>query len=220
MLAMAVSGLVMTSCEKSDNNPGTASSGSGDLTMKALMDPAIQAALAKSMAAHFQVPSNAKGTKFIAPFFLSDGFGIIKDLVLDTTGPFPVIVSGELASFSADLDGNDFYRENNDGTISIHVTDNHAEGAHLNFGTGVENIGEDCNLNMNYTGTPLELCFPDPNGNIICFKIIDISQNPNAISFHGVGKVRVDENSPWLDLSAKWVTTPGGKNNHITLELK
>jgi len=220
VLALAVSGLVMTSCEKSEHNPGEAQNGSGDLTMKALLDPANQEALAKALAAHFQIEATAKGANFITPFFVTDGFGVIKDLVVDTTGPFPIIVSGELGSFSAELDGNDFYRENPDGTVSVHITENHAHGEHLDFGTAVVSKGDDCKLTMNYTGVPMEICFPDPNGNLFCLNLIDLNQNPNAISFHGVGKVQADSISPWLDLSAKVLITPGSTKSLVTMDLK
>ncbi len=210
----------MMSCGKSETLPGgnAGETGNSESLISLLKDPGTNVASAKAIQPYVQKSANAKGSRFIMPFNTSGGCGVIQDLVIDTTGPQPVIVGGELGSFDTDLDGNDYYRENNDGTVSVHVTSNNACGEHFNFGTGEMHFGEKCNLSIKYEGPVVEICFPGPTG-LICFTFIDRDAGKNANSLSGTGMVRLDGTGPDRKLSAKVINSQGGQNN-VTMELK
>jgi hypothetical protein len=220
-LALAVPGMMLMSCEKSQPLPGGAASGDsqGDRLIEVLKNPTANAEFAKAILPYVKVSSVAKGASFIMPLGTGDGFGVLKDLVVDTTGPVPVIVSGEIGNFDAPLDGNDYWRENPDGSVSIHVTSNTAHGEHFDFATGETYTGEKCHLSMNYTGYLMEICFPGgPNGELICFTVFDFSLGKNAVNWTGNGKVSL--NGQARQLSAKVVLPQGGTHTNVSLELK
>jgi hypothetical protein len=146
--------------------------------------------------------SNARGSsnggQFIVPFFTGESQGV---------GKFDFnTFSLELASFTAELKGSDFYRKNPDGTVTVHVNSNAALAeyfANLFDPEALYLSGNRGHLEVTYTGEVVEL-FPG-------FSIID-TQNPGrAYSFHGNGKVGENGTAPWKNLIARGVITPSGQ---------
>jgi hypothetical protein len=141
---------------------------------------------------------SSNGAKFIVPFFTGESQGV---------GRFdPSTFSLELASFSADYSGSDFYRRNPDGTISVHVNSKNAMAEYYAnlFDPGALYLyGNRGHLAVTYTGEVVEI-FPG-------FYIIDTENSGRAYSFHGNGKVGENGTAPWHNLLAMGVITPSGQ---------
>lgn len=164
-------------------------------------------AIAKALKTYFEekniISSSARassnGAQFIVPFFTSEGMGI---------GNFDFVnFKLELASFSAELSGSDFYRRNPDGTISVHVNSNTALAeyfADLFDPSALFLYGNRAHFDVNYTGEVVEI-FPG-------FSIIDTQNSGRAVTMHGNGNVGPDGASPWKKLAAKVLFTPGGQS--------
>ena len=216
-LALLVPVIMLSACQKTDLQPETSPNSTNQIQSNTYLKlHPILLSLQEYIASN----PNDRGATFIPPFVTGDGFGIAKDVVLDFSGPFPVFVSGELGFFNTDLDANDFYRENPDGTVSVHINSTNAEMLHVNFSTGDEHMGSGGKMNMNYTGDVVEFSFPDPNGDPVVIKFIDIANNPNAITWNGVGKVKKDGLGQSKLLKAHLNVTPGGAYANATLTLK
>jgi hypothetical protein len=151
--------------------------------------------------------SNGNGAQFTVPFFSGESQGI---------GKFDFAnFRLELASFSAELTSNDFYRKNLDGTYSVHVSSNNALAEYFEnlFDPAATYLyGNGANFSADYTGNLIEFPFYDANGNLIfVFRFIDTEGSRRAVSVHGIGNVGPDGMAPWKKLSFKAVVTPGGQ---------
>jgi hypothetical protein len=149
---------------------------------------------------------NGKGSEFIAPF--SDGAGYGFGSFDFATGDYKGVY------FQASLDDKDFYRENPDGTITVHVnsTDAYAEYFDGNWFTGETRMylyGESAHFNVNYTGRIYEFSFVDQNGETIVIKFFS-SDDSKAVVYQGNGKVGVDGKAPWQMLTMKVLTPASG----------
>ena len=161
------------------------------------------------------VVSNAKssGAHFIAPFFSSAGEGVI-DFNWDT-GDF------QMAFFSGELSESDFYRENPDGTVTVHVNMNSAFAEYIkgNFFTGpsagdIYLYGNNAHYSATYTGPVVEQKFYDEDGNLIfSWKYIDTYTNTvRGYNIKGNGKVGENGVAPLKNLSMKVVQTSSGQS--------
>jgi hypothetical protein len=168
-----------------------------------LSSPENRAAIANALKTYFGKNNSASrvssnGAKFIVPFFTGESQGVAR---FDFS-----TFSLELASFSADYSGSDFYRINPDGTISVHVNSNNALAeyyADLFDPTALYLYGNLGHIEVTYTGEVVEL-FPG-------FYIIDTENSGRAYSFHGNGKVGENGTAPWNNLIAMGVITPTGQ---------
>lgn len=200
-----------TSCEKTITEPTVPFSSTEESIALSLLSPEASAAFAEGLQRYWQLTAenneneegtiSFRGANFITPFFTNEGFVLVKDLAFGSTG----IVSGELAGFSADLDGNDFYRENPDGTVSVHITSNKAYAEHFDFATGVATFGSSGRMTMNYTGEVIEFTVPD-FGTI---RFIDANNSSRSIVWQGTAKVPTEGVGPFLQLKAHLTDGPG-----------
>lgn len=216
-LAFTMACLLFISCQKSGISLETKTT--------FLSSAANRVAFANSLTAHFSQNTdalsrtsgvNSNGAHFIAPFFSSEGTGIF-DFDFST-------FTLRVAYFTAELNGSDFYRENPDGTVSVHINSNTAlaEYAANAFDPNALYLyGTKAHFSANYTGPVVEDAFYDDEGNLIfSYKYIDYYTNPGkAVSFEGNGKVGVNGVAPLNDLSLKIVLTPG-EQNQIDFTLK
>lgn len=219
--AMALSALLFTSCEKAENTaPATAPVSERKMSMKELIaHPQFITAYKQMQDAYVAAHPNSR-VEFIAPFFTADGFGLAQNIEIDWSGPFPVLTAGQFASFFTALDGNDFYRQNNDGTVSVHITSNRAYAEHFDIASLVAKYDESGHITMNYTGPVVSFDITDEFGNVIfTINFIDIGANPNAISFHGNGQVRENGSGPAQNLVGRWVCSPGWTQTNIGFTL-
>jgi len=217
--ALMIPALMLTSCEKSEDT--TPVSSERKMTLQEITSTPQFVEAYNNLKEKFYAQNPDSRVEFIAPFFMGDGFGLSRDLVFDFSGPFPMVVDGESAFFASDLDGNDFYRQNNDGTVSVHVTSNRAYGEYADYGTGELLYSENGHLTMNYTGEVITLTFVDPvTGEVLAtIHLVDISSNPSAISFHGNARVGENGNAPFQNLNSMWVCNPGWTQVNIDFSL-
>jgi hypothetical protein len=220
-MLLTVSVMTLTSCEKAENNLAPAApSAERKMTMQELTSHPQFVQAYKQMEASFRAKNPDARVEFIAPWFSNEGFGLAQNVVLDFSGPWPVITSGQFASFGADLDGNDYYRINNDGTISVHISSNSAYVEHFDIASAVALYDESGNMTINYTGEYVSFDITDEFGNVIfTVNFIDIGSNPKAVSMHGNGKVQENGVGPKQNLVGRWVCNPGWTQTNIGFTL-
>lgn len=149
---------------------------------------------------------NGNGATFVIPEATSASFGIFRDIVFD---PIAMeVVSGQVGGFSAEYGANDFWRENPDGTVSMHIVSNQAMADYTDFGTGETYLGTgNCNFNYTSSWQTLELPFPP-------FQLTMLMLDPdqNAFSIHGQSNVTLNgEPGQKHKLRMKWLMNPGGQ---------
>lgn len=218
-MMLAVSAIVFTSCEKSENTlEPTAPTSERKMNIKELQSNPQFVAAYKKMEDAFLAKNPGSRAEFIAPFFTSSGFGLVKDIVIDWN-TF-TLVEGKFAFFSADHDGNDFYRRNNDGTVSVHVTSNQAYAEHYDVATNALHFTNNGQMSLNYTGEEVSFDITDENGNVLfTIHFIDQYANPNAVSMTGNGRVKLDGTGAAQNLVARLVANPGWTNVNFAIDL-
>jgi hypothetical protein len=171
-----------------------------------------RAAIVKSLKAYVDENSSSiasangsgNGAKFIAPVIIGSGQGIFE---FD-----PETLDFKIASYTAFVGEKDFFRENPDGTITMHLSSKNAlaeymEGNFMEFEPSKYLYGENAHLTVNLTGTVFEFeIFP---GFVIRFLEPD---NSKATVFQGNGKVGENGGAPWQLLTVKMLTTSTGMN--------
>ena len=216
---LVLSATIFTSCEKNESEP-TTPSGERKMTMKEVTSHPQFIQAYKQMEASFRAKNPDARVEFIAPWFTNQGFALSQNLVFDFSGPWPEIVSGQFAGFSAELDGNDYYRVNNDGTVSVKVTSNQAMAEHYDIASGVSLISESAHMTMNYTGPVVSFDITDEFGNVIfTIRFIDMSASPKAVSMHGNGQVQENGTGATQNLVGQWVCNPGWTQANIGFNL-
>lgn len=218
-MMLAATAIIFTSCEKSENALApSAPSAEKKVDIKALQSNKQFITAYKKMEDAFAAENNGSRAEFIAPFFTSSGFGLVKDIVIDWNTW--TITEGKFAFFSADHDGNDFYRRNNDGTISVHVTSNQAYGEHYDVATAALHFTDNGHMNLNYTGEEVSFDITDEEGNVIfTIHFIDQMANPNAVVMSGNGRVKLDGTGAAQNLVARLVANPGWTNVNFAIEM-
>lgn len=173
---------------------------------KASLAESLKVFLEEKSTANASANGNGNGSEFVAPFFDGEGYGI--GSFNFSTGDYKGVY------FEAGLGDKDFYRENPDGTITVHVnsTDAYAEYYDGNFFTGETRMyvyGENAHFNVNYTGSFREFSFVDENGEIVVVKFFS-ADDSKAVVYQGNGKVGVDGKAPWQMLTMKVLTPASG----------
>ena len=206
---LVAAGLMFTACEKSDTQPATAPDNSAGNKMIDLG----QVANYLHAEGYLTNTENGNGAAFIAPWQNGAGFFLLKDLVFDPT--IPAIVDGQIGGFNANYGANDFWRENPDGTITVHLASNAASASYTDFGAGEDYSGTG-NMHVNFTGEVVVIQVPFPP-----FEITFLSLGARgAVDMSGVGKVTLNgEPGEEHNLSAKLHRSPGGQVNN-KLEFK
>lgn len=208
--------LFFTACQEESEEPATATAVNTSFISSAKNRKAFTESFKENFLENtkaLRVASNAKsnGAKFIVPFHsdLFDGIGYVNW----STGDF------EFAFFTGELSGSDFYRENPDGTVTVHVNMNSAFAAYDtgNFFSSEPPLslyGNNAHYSATYTGPVVEQKFYDEEGNLIfSWKYIDVYSNPvRALSIKGNGKVGENGMAPWKNLSMKVVQTSSGQS--------
>jgi hypothetical protein len=204
--------LAFASCQKSELEKDPEPAGEKSI----LSSAENRASIAKSLKTYFdqQSPTKAstdgKGSKFITPFSIGTGQGIFEFN--------PETLDFKMVSFLAYLDDNDFYRENPDGTVSVHINSTDAlaeymEGNFMEMEPSKYLYGENGHLNVNYTGTVFEFPIYDWETGELLFVIKFVSpDNSKATVYNGNGKVSEGEGAPWQMLTMKMLTNSNGTN--------
>ena len=211
---IAIAGITLNSCEKSSTEPVAPANNS--LKRSSIYNQKYFEALPHALAAFKQKQSengNLKsGAVFIPAFVTYDGFGIAQNLTIEIVDGWFTITSGEIAFFFTDLDGNDFYRLNPDGTVSVHISSNNAYADYANFGTGKYASGNGAKMSMDYTGALVVETY-EWDGVTYTYQFIDTNDSRNAILWNGTGKVQVDGTGPKYNVGAHLAANPGSQAN-------
>jgi len=154
--------------------------------------------------------SVSKGAKFIEPFYVDgEGFGV-------TWFRFPYI---GYAIFSAEYGKGDFYRENNDGTISVHLNSNKADVFYREFSLidpddSYTLSGYPGHLSVNFTAEHVIEDIYDPETGEYLFTIdyLDIFNSTRGVSIRGKGKVTNEDTGEEHVATLTMAHTPSGKN--------
>lgn len=204
--------IAFASCKKSESEKGPENAREKSI----LSSAENRANIAKSLKGYFdhKSPSGAsasgKGSKFIAPFSVGEGQGIFEFN--------PETLDYRMVNFLAYLDDKDFYRENSDGTVSVHVNSTDAlaeysEGNFMEMEPSKYLYGENGHLNVNYTGTVVEFPIYDWETGELLFVFKFVSpDNSKATVFNGNGRVGENGGAPWQMLTMKMLTTSTGLN--------
>jgi hypothetical protein len=201
--------LLAASCKKSANENYIAETVTKKQGIRnLLLNTDIKASLQKALKEHAikltgDGDPNTMRASFVTPFLTSDGFGIINP-------------SEQLAFFSAEMGEKDFYRQNPDGTVSVHITSKNALAEYFDFVSNEYASGNSAQMSMIYTGKVIEI---DLGGGFI-IKIIDyLSANPNAVVWNGSGKVQFNSEGPSSTLKAHLTANPGWVQVKATFSL-
>jgi hypothetical protein len=205
LFLILLTGLVINSC----NKPATHQDDQVARTDGQLSDPVYRQAL---MAAFTDIAAQNQATReaeFLPVFFTQQAF-----FVLDET-------MTKMAVFSTDLDGNDFLRENPDGTYSVHITSNTATNELYDYSTFDYYVGYNGNMVMNYSGPADLMGIYDMEGNLLgyIYNIIYPNNVSPATVWHGHGPVQLWGMGPELNLVGKLTASAKWKNVKTILEL-
>jgi len=170
--------------------------------------------IAAYLAQQPQTKNLGNGAIFVDPTFPTGGFSVLQDVVFDpVSGTF---TSGVVAGFSAEYGANDFWRENTDGTVSIHLVSNQAGASYSDLASG-EAMSGTGNCNFNYSAEVLTIPVPFPPFELT---LMVPAPDQNGISIHGHANVTVDGlPGPSSKLAMKIVQNPSG-NNNVSITLK
>lgn len=159
----------------------------------------------------------AKGAKFIEPFYASEGFGV-------TWFNFPYI---GYAIFQTELGKSDFYRENNDGTISVHINSNNAFAIYREFSLFDEEdqytlIGEKGHLSVNFTANFVmeDIYDPETGEYLFTAEYFDFDNSDRGVTIHGNANVVNEDTGEKHTFLMKWLNTPSGSKGGIEISLK
>lgn len=198
-LVLGIVCLLLTSCKKSEVPPVMEASPPSFVTKYRVAIENVQAKYEQLATFNAGIPGSSNGVEFITPFFTSESWGIFS---------FNPASGLTFLTFTAELSGSDFYRVNNDGTISVHVNSNTAVADYIS-GLFTPNevylTGNRAHFDVNYSGAVVEDPF-NPG-----FYYVDpFVALGSAISIHGNARIRnADGTGPWQNLTMKWSFTPG-----------
>jgi len=219
---IAIAGITLNSCEKSTTESvGQANDNS---TLSNINSKKYFEALPHAYAAFMQDQQEngtlKTGAEFIPAIVSSDFFGFIKDAVISfdpDCGCF-VFTSGEFVFFNTELDGDDFYRLNPDGTVSVHINSKTASVFYSDIVAGTYAFGEGCNMSMNYTGALVTETY-EWDGETYTYQFVDKYSNPSAAAWNGTGKVQFDGVGSKHNLVAHLTANPGWTNVNMQLNI-
>lgn len=194
---------LMISCTKTGHEKTNFPSSQAALASFDAKRPAIAEALMGYLIQNGTANVRQGTARFIVPFFTVDSWGVME---LD-----PVTNTYASVIFAATvLDKNDYYRLNNDGTVSVHISRKNALAQYYadSFSaSGLYLSSTEANYTANYTGPVVELIFPD-----FVVKFIDLDNGvPRAMSLHGNAKLLNMGQGPLYTLIARVVQTPSGQ---------
>jgi hypothetical protein len=217
---IAMAGITLNSCQKSESDlePSAVDNQPQSNEHSRINNEVVKHAITAYMKDQQEKGNLKSGAQFIPAFFTSDGFGLGVDIVVDENFNF---IGGEIAFFSTELDEDDFYRLNPDSTVSVHINSNTAAAQYIKFYPDFTSDlawGENAHLTMNYTGAWLIFTF-EFEGVTYTFQFVDAGSEPNAVVWHGAGKVQFDGTGPKHNLLARLIANQGWSNVKIDVNI-
>jgi hypothetical protein len=206
--AVLISGLIFTSCEKSQTDTGISGNINTENTTNPILTGEYRQALANAMTAYTDQYAGERSAEFLPIFFTSYFFGFFDDDLIN------------LVTFSTELDHNDFLRENNNGTYTVHIASNNAFSELFNYSTFEYYYGSEGHMTMNYTGPAELIGVYDSEGNLLGYiYMVEPDENSPATVWHGNGKVQLGGAGPEKNLVAKLNANAGWKKVKKTVKL-
>jgi hypothetical protein len=198
-LLLGIFCLILTSCKKSEVQPVKEAAPPSFLTKYRVAIENVQAKYEHQAYLNGGIPGSSNGVEFITPFFTSESWGIFS---------FSPTSGLTFLTFTAELSGSDFYRVNNDGTVSVHVNSNTARADYISGLFTPDEVfltGTKAHFDVNYSGAVVEDAFNPGFYYIDPFVTLD-----RSISIHGNARIRNEDGTgPWQNLTMKWAFTPG-----------
>jgi hypothetical protein len=202
-LSLFMSALFFSSCQK--ENPGDENVTTPAGNQHSLLTAQNKQQISNGFMAYYEKNIQNQGSNapsnneiFIAPFFSTESTGFLR---FD-----PVNFTLSIASFEATYGPNDFYRVNNDGSISVHINSNNA---YIHYAVNLWNpaapvyTDDKGHYAAKYTGMVEEL-FPG-------FFIVTPDPNHSAYVVTSHGRVRQNGTGPYHNISMKVLQNPGGQ---------
>jgi hypothetical protein len=209
LLLVMITGLFINSCNKSTVETVSPEETSLIQNSGLNSNEEYRQALYSTIKDYTNQSQGNRGAEFPPVFFTEQGF-----YVIDETGM-------KLATFETELDGNDFLRENPDGTVTVHIVSDNATSALFDYMTYDYYSGINGHMIMNYSGPALMIPVPDGEGNIIgyIYNIIYPNNVSPATVWHGHGPVQLFGMGPELNLVAKLTASAKWKNVKTVVRL-
>ncbi|HNQ82011.1 MAG TPA: hypothetical protein PLW31_12780 [Bacteroidales bacterium] len=207
-LIVLLSGLFIVSCQKpADVTSNPAASGI-EKTGNPFVTPEARQALVNTLREVAQEQEAIRGAHFLPAFYTDWGFGFLDDDMV------------RLASFSTVIDENDFFRENPDGTVTVHIQSETAFSELFNYSTYDYYFGSNGHMVMNYTGPVMMIPIFDNNGNFLGFIYLVQPDNSSPASvWHGNGPVQLWGMGQEYNLVAKLIANAGWKKVNKSIKL-
>jgi hypothetical protein len=210
---IAMAGITLNSCQKSESDlePSAVDNQPQSNVLSPISNEVVKHAIAAYMKDQQEKGNLKSGAQFIPAFWTWDGFGIGEDWVFDENWN---LIGGEIAYFSTELDEDDFYRLNPDSTVSVHINSNTAYAEYVKFNPDFTYDlawGQNAHITMNYTGEWLIFSF-EWEGVTYTFQFVDAGSEPNAVVWHGAGKVQFNGTGPKRNLLAHLTANQGWSN--------
>lgn len=203
-----LSGLTLVSCRKSANEPVNFPAVTVDKTGNPFSTPESRQALINTLQQYAKENSAGREATFLPAFYTSWGFGFMDDAMVN------------LVSFSTAIDQDDFFRENPDGTVTVHIESNDALSELFNYITGDYYFGDEGHMIMNYTGPVIVIPVFDNEGNFLGFiYLVNPNDSSPASVWHGNGMVQLFGMGAENNLVAKLVANASWKKVNKSIKL-
>jgi hypothetical protein len=208
LIIILIAGTIFVSCRKTVDEPTITGSSAIEKTGNPFNTPETREALFNTLKEYATALEAERGAHFLPAFYTSWGFGFMDDEMV------------RLATFSTAIDEDDFFRENPDGTVSVHIASNDALSELFNYATGNYYFGEDGHMVMNYTGPVMMIPVFDNNGNFLGFiYLVQPNDSSPATVWHGNGPVQLYGMGPEYNLVAKLIANASWKKVNKSIKL-
>lgn len=207
-MIILLSGLFIVSCQKTADDLSNPTVSGIEKTGNPFVTPEARQALVNTLRDVAHEQEAIRGAHFLPAFYTEWGFGFLDDDMI------------KLVSYSTVIDQDDFFRENPDGTVTVHIASNDAFGELFNYATGDYYFGENIHMVMNYTGPVMMIPVFDNNGNFLGFiyLVLPDSSSPASV-WHGNRPVQLWGMGQEYNLVAKLVANAGWKKVNKSIKL-
>lgn len=207
-LIILLSGLAIISCRKTNEDTALTGNSTIEKTGNPFSTPANSQALVNTLRQYAYEANAERETTFLPAFYTNWGFGFLDDDMV------------RLVAFSTVIDQNDFFRENPDGTVTVHIESNDAFGELFNYSNGDYYFGDEGHMVMNYTGPVLTVPVFDNNGNFLGFiYLVNPNDSSPATVWQGNGKVQLFGMGAENNLVAKLIANASWKKVNKSIKL-
>jgi hypothetical protein len=208
LIFMLVAGSIFVSCRKTVDEPAITGNSAIEKTGNPFITPESREALFNTLKEYATALEAERGAHFLPAFYTSWGFGFMDDDMV------------RLVTFSTAIDEDDFFRENPDGTVTVHIASDYAFSELFNYLNGDYYFGDEGHMVMNYTGPVVQIPVFDMYGNLLGFiYLVTPNESSPASVWHGNGPVQLYGLGPEYNLVAKLVANASWKKVNKSIKL-